>query len=454
MNLCFILIGNYRSIHLVIDTITDLFKLHECVFYLGLTKEEEKQFINELHLQELLNDSRIKQVNFIESHHTNEYKNSLNVLYKLSLLCKNITITYDLYIIMRTDVVINDISFIDHIIYPNTLYINDHYFNEYSKNIKDKINDSIFITNDFTILKQFQDIYTYALEKSYTYTDILLFKFVHDKHITTHMIHINYKLVLSQCHLIAIAGDSGSGKSTLLSILKPLLGLDNTLVLETDRYHKWERGDTRYKEYSHLHPYANHLCKMAEDVYNLKIGNDIYSVDYDHDTGKFTKEEHIESKKQILLCGLHSLYITSKYVINLKIYMDTDRNLIKKWKIKRDMEERGYSIEKVLQQIKTREPDFNQYIAIQKENATIIIQFYEDNETNLQCNVIIKEPFFTKVIKYLISIYKISIVDNIATIILKNNIKDIITIINNLPSFQIRNDYYGEIQCILLLFLN
>jgi uridine kinase len=453
MKLCFLLIGQYRSIHLVLSTITDLFHEHECIFYIALSKEEDTKFSNELRLNDLVTDPRIKQVQFIESQHTNEYKNSLNVLYKLSLLCVNITTTYDLYMIMRTDVVLNNISFIDNIIYPNTLYINDHYFNEYSKDNTEKINDTLFITNDIIMLKQFQQIYTYALANTLTYADIILYNFVLDKHITTHMIHIDYKLVLSQCNVIAIAGDSGSGKSTLLSILKPLLGLDNTVVLETDRYHKWERGDSRYKEYSHLHPYANHLCKMSEDVYNLKIGNDIYSVDYDHHTGKFTKEEHIESKKQILLCGLHSLYITSKDMIDLKIYMDTDRNVIKKWKIKRDMEERGYSLEKVLQQIEAREPDFNKYILSQKENATIIIQFYEDNDTKLQCNVIIKEPFYTKVIKYLISTYKISIINNMATITLKNTIKDIITTLNNLPSFQIRNDYYGEIQCILLLLL-
>ena len=35
-----------------------------------------------------------------------------------------------------------------------------------------------------------------------------------------------------------------------------------------------------------------------------------------------------------------------------------------------------------------------------------------------------------------------------------NNIKDIINVIEKIPNFQIRNDYYGEIQCILLLLLN
>ena len=45
---------------------------------------------------------------------------------------------------------------------------------------------------------------------------------------------------------------------------------------------------------------------MSNDVFNLKLGNDIYQVDYDHITGKFTKPEKIENKNTVILCGLHS----------------------------------------------------------------------------------------------------------------------------------------------------
>ena len=83
-------------------------------------------------------------------------------------------------------------------------------------------------------------------------------------------------------------------------------------------------------------PEANNLEKMSKDVYNLKIGSEIYSVDYDHDTGKFTQEEKIVSKNNVILCGLHTLYSKkTNDIIDLKIFIDTDRELIKKWKIKR-----------------------------------------------------------------------------------------------------------------------
>ncbi len=70
------------------------------------------------------------------------------------------------------------------------------------------------------------------------------------------------------------------------------------------------------------------------------------------------------------------MYDDINKIINLKIYIDTDRNLIKKWKIKRDTTKRGYTIEKILEQINNREKDYDKFIQIQKENADIIINFF------------------------------------------------------------------------------
>ena len=42
----------------------------------------------------------------------------------------------------------------------------------------------------------------------------------------------------------------------------------------------------------------------------------------------------IKSSDQIILCGLHTLYTNDlNELLDIKIFMDTDRNLIKKWKI-------------------------------------------------------------------------------------------------------------------------
>ena len=40
--------------------------------------------------------------------------------------------------------------------------------------------------------------------------------------------------------------------------------------------------------------------KMKNDVFDLKIGNDIYQVDYDHSSGQFTDKKFGEATRKIL----------------------------------------------------------------------------------------------------------------------------------------------------------
>merc|ERR1711884_184240 len=44
------------------------------------------------------------------------------------------------------------------------------------------------------------------------------------------------------------------------------------------------------------------------------------------------------------------------------------------WKIQRDMEERGHSLESIMASIEARKPDFDAYIAPQKENADVVVE--------------------------------------------------------------------------------
>jgi uridine kinase len=219
------------------------------------------------------------------------------------------------------------------------------------------------------------------LIENYGYVnETLLYHYLNNNNILYNLINIDYVVILSLCNTIAITGDSGSGKTTISQILKELF--NNSFLLECDRYHKWERGNDNWKTITHLNPSANYITKMEQDVFNLKIGNDIYQVDYNHSTGKFTDVELIESNDNIIVCGLHSLYLPDN-IINLKIYMDTDKNLRIPWKIKRDVVKRGYTIDKIVEQINLREDDFLKFIYPQKFNADIIINFYTDNVFNI-----------------------------------------------------------------------
>jgi uridine kinase len=204
-------------------------------------------------------------------------------------------------------------------------------------------------------------------------SETLLYYYLNGHHIDYVEESIQYTMLLSQCNAFAICGDSGSGKSTLSNMLKKYFS--NSFTLECDRYHKWERGDEKWNNMTHLNPNANFITKMSKDIFDLKLGKTIYQADYDHVTGKFTDKKQIKSSNNIIVCGLHSLYSDS-CLYNLKIYMDTDEQLRCFWKIKRDTLIRGHSRENVINQIKKREADYKKYIQPQKVNADLIINFY------------------------------------------------------------------------------
>lgn len=190
--------------------------------------------------------------------------------------------------------------------------------------------------------------------------------------------------------IIGIGGDSGAGKTLLLRDITLLLG-NKLLQLEGDGEHKWERGDSRWENFTHLNPKANHIHNQANAIFELKHHNIIKRSDYDHQTGKFTEPVSVKPKEFISLSGLHPFYLPAmRKNIDLKIYIDTDEKLRRHWKILRDTKHRGYSIEKIMDQIKKRISDTKKYIYPQKQFADIIIKYYPLNEFsigNLDANI-------------------------------------------------------------------
>ncbi len=182
---------------------------------------------------------------------------------------------------------------------------------------------------------------------------------------------------------IGISGDSGAGKSTLIEMIKNIFGERNILFLEGDGDHKWERGNEMWKQITALNPKANYIHKQAEDLNNLRRSQNVFRVEYDHDTGKFTEGSKVKSKPYIVLCGLHALYLPKmRKNLDLKIYMDVDEKLRRYWKIQRDTYHRGYSKEKVLESIEQRMPDAIKYIYPQKKYADILIKYFDRTLTD------------------------------------------------------------------------
>ncbi|WP_322923928.1 hypothetical protein [Paenibacillus campi] len=179
--------------------------------------------------------------------------------------------------------------------------------------------------------------------------------------------------------LIGIGGDSGSGKSTLLDDIYKLLHDKEILLVEGDGDHKWERGHENWKQWTHLNPKANYLHRQSDDIMALKRGESIERVEYDHDTGGFTRPRKVKSKDYVIVSGLHPFYLPKmRKTLDIKIYLETEEDLRRHWKVLRDTAKRGYTIQKVLDQINDRMPDAQKYIWPQRQFADLVICYFSE----------------------------------------------------------------------------
>lgn len=357
--------------------------------YIHITNDREIKYINhDININEvntILKPKFIVVSNNLNFHNNININDIYNQNYKFYILNKKRLeietiekFEYDVIIKLRPDVYLEDKINLN--IEKNKLYIPKD--NKVDKNKLKKPHDNyicdIITYGDSNIMNKYFNIYLHLDELINKYgfvNETLFYYYINNNNINYELIDISYIVILSLMNTIAISGDSGTGKTTLSNIIKKLF--NNSFVLECDRYHKWERGDKHWNTITHLNPDANYITKMNNDVFDLKIGKDIYQVDYDHNTGKFTEPEYIKYQDNIIICGLHTLYM-SENIIDLKIYLDIADSIKIPWKIKRDISKRGYTIDKILKQIEDRKEDFYKYIYPQKYNSDVIINLYNN----------------------------------------------------------------------------
>ena len=481
MRIAILIIGFLRTINHNFPKLKSLLSKYECDYYLHISnnENEDKYLNNKLNIESVLN--LIKPIKSIiedeQSFNNIKYINQKRMWYKIYILNQfkkiyenTFKFKYDVVLRVRPDLYIID-NFIDF----QQFELNDNiiYGHSCDSNYLDEFNFGNSIA---------MDKYSSLFINFNKYNDLKIVRptcflkhHINNLNLLYKNCNIKYKLLLSLCNIIGISGDSGSGKTDLMKNLEFIFNKD-LLKLECDRYHKWERGNKNWNTFTHLDPSANYLSKMHDDVFNLKIGNDIYQVDYDHYNGKFTEKKKLENKQNIILCGLHTLFNkNTNNLLNFKIYLDTDENLRKFWKIKRDTIHRNYSIDKILNQINSRIDDFNKYIKPQKLNSDLIIRFFTDDnfnflninqEPNIYLKLSIKKDYdilnFIKILNKNNIEYVYSNQENYVSIVFKKinkNFKNILTniIVKYCKEYNYKftnTTYYTIIQAILLYILN
>ena len=185
---------------------------------------------------------------------------------------------------------------------------------------------------------------------------------------------------------LGLAGDSASGKSTLSRGIEYILGAERVGRVCTDDYHRHDRAQRAAIGVTPLAPEANRMDLMAAHLRSLAAGRPVTKPTYDHFTGSFGPEETVEPGEIVIVEGLLPLAErATRDAIDVSVYLEPEERLRRRWKLERDVFERGYSPKDVVAEMERREPDAAEYIRPQRDYADIVARFHrrpgaEDDE--------------------------------------------------------------------------
>ena len=187
--------------------------------------------------------------------------------------------------------------------------------------------------------------------------------------------------------IVGIAGGSASGKTTIVNNIKELFQNDIELISHDNYY--LSNDDKTMEERVKLnydHPSSFDTDKMIEDVKKLKAGEVIYRPVYDYT--KHTRAEEVvevHPKKVIILEGILILEDPRlRDLMDIKVFVDTDADERLMRRILRDTQERGRTVESVLNQyVTTVKPMHEQFVEPSKKYADIIIPRGGENKIGI-----------------------------------------------------------------------
>jgi len=177
--------------------------------------------------------------------------------------------------------------------------------------------------------------------------------------------------------VIGIAGGTGSGKTTITKRLMQRFGPDVSVIYH-DNYYK-AHHDMPYAERAKLnydHPDAFDTDMLIEAVKQLKQGHAVTCPVYDYTIHDRSDEViTVQPARVVIVEGI--LIFQNKELrdlLDIKIFVETDADVRILRRALRDVEERGRSLESVINQyLTTVKPMHEQFVEPSKRRADIII---------------------------------------------------------------------------------
>ena len=178
--------------------------------------------------------------------------------------------------------------------------------------------------------------------------------------------------------LIGIAGGTGAGKTLVAQTIAEDLGNDEVLILEQDMYYKDLQaiplGERENRNFDHPDAFDSHLLRAQLET--LLAGGSVDIPIYDMRTHtRLAQGRRAAGRRVIILDGLLILEDPSiRQLMDIKLYVDADPDIRFIRRMKRDLTERGRTLDSIIRQYESSvRPMHLQFVEPSKRYADLIV---------------------------------------------------------------------------------
>jgi uridine kinase len=178
--------------------------------------------------------------------------------------------------------------------------------------------------------------------------------------------------------IIGIAGGTGSGKTTIAKNIAKAYGPGEVLRLELDSYYR-DLSDMTREERAAVnfdHPSALEIDLFIQHVRDLCEGRSVHIPIYNFATHNRSEETRAVAPHHVIIVeGIMALNFPELVkMMDVKLFVDTPSDIRFMRRLKRDIHERGRSLESVFEQYRrTVRPMHYQFVEPNKYLADLII---------------------------------------------------------------------------------
>lgn len=178
--------------------------------------------------------------------------------------------------------------------------------------------------------------------------------------------------------LIGIAGGTGAGKTLVAQSIAQDLGSDSVLLIEQDSYYKdlhhIPLGERENRNFDHPDAFDRDL--LRQHLEQLLAGKEVEMPTYDMRTHtRVPQPLRVRGRPIMILDGLLVLEDPAlRHLMDIKIYVDADPDIRFIRRLKRDLSERGRTLDQVIRQYESSvRPMHLQFVEPSKRYADLVI---------------------------------------------------------------------------------